>query len=167
MQAGGLATPQTGVSCLELAVCEWKRNSDLGGAANVLPPEARVKSIRILISNHGLNHRGGSELYVRDIAIRLKRRGRHPVAYSPSLGAVAEDLRRAGVPTIDNLRLLTEEPDVIHGHHHFDAAAAALRFPRSPGIHVCHGWVPPESLLSFSRPSAAMWRSATLRASIS
>ncbi len=116
----------------------------MGGAANVLPPEARVKSIRILISNHGLNHRGGSELYVRDIAIRLKRRGRHPVAYSPSLGAVAEDLRRAGVPTIDNLRLLTEEPDVIHGHHHFDAAAAALRFPRSPGIHVCHGWVPPE-----------------------
>jgi hypothetical protein len=66
----------------------------------------RGGSIRVLFSNNTLAYRAGSELYVRDVAIRLKRRGHHPVAYSTILGPVAEDLRAAGVPTIDDLRLL-------------------------------------------------------------
>jgi glycosyltransferase involved in cell wall biosynthesis len=107
-----------------------------------LPLNHKGKAIRVLFSNNTLLYRAGSELYVRDVAIRLKRRGHHPVAYSTALGPVAEDLRAAGVPTIDDLRLLREEPDVIHGHHHFDAAAAALRFPGAPAVHACHGWLP-------------------------
>ena len=98
--------------------------------------------MRILLTNNTLANRGGSELYVRDVAVALRRRGHLPVAYSSILGAVAEDLRAASVPVIDDLTALTEAPDVIHGHHHFDAAAAGLRFPATPAVHVCHGWLP-------------------------
>jgi hypothetical protein len=46
------------------------------------------------------------------------------------------------VPVIDDLALLTDPPDVIHGQHLFDAAAACLRFPGTPAVYACHGWAP-------------------------
>ena len=98
--------------------------------------------VRVLLTNNTLASRGGSELYVRDLAVALRRRGHLPVAYSSMLGPVADDLRAAGVPVIGDLTALTEAPDVIHGHHHLDAAAAGLRFPATPAVHACHGWLP-------------------------
>jgi hypothetical protein len=88
--------------------------------------------MRILFTNNTLAERAGSELYVRDVAIALARRGHQPVAYSTLLGAVAEDLRAATIPVIDNLAQLAAPPDVIHGQHHLDTMTAALRFPGVP-----------------------------------
>lgn len=105
--------------------------------------------MRILLTNNSLNARAGSELYVRDIAIELMRRGHRPVAYSTKLGAVAEELRSATVPVIDRLSALAEPPDVIHGQHHYETFTALLRFPDIPAIYYCHGWLP--------------WEEATLR----
>lgn len=51
-------------------------------------------------------------------------------------------MRALATPVIDDLKMLTEPPDVIHGHHIFDAAAACLRFPRTPAVYACHGWRP-------------------------
>jgi glycosyltransferase involved in cell wall biosynthesis len=111
--------------------------------------------MRILITNSTLAARAGSELYVRDLALALLRRGHQPIAYSTALGAVAEDLRRATVPVIDDLRLLTDPPDIIHGQHHLDAMAAMLRFPGVPAVYMCHGWLPweeePPAFPSISR----------------
>ena len=98
--------------------------------------------MRILITNNTLAGRAGSELYVRDLAIELMRRGHHPVAYSTTLGAVAEELRNATIPVIDHLGALGAKPDIIHGHHHLEAVTAMLHFPDVPAIHYCHGWVP-------------------------
>ncbi len=98
--------------------------------------------MRILFTNNTLAERAGSELYVRDVAIALARRGHQPVAYSTLLGAVAEDLRAATVPVIDNLAQLAVPPDVIHGQHHLDTMTAALRFPGVPVVYFCHGWTP-------------------------
>lgn len=97
---------------------------------------------RILITNNTLAGRGGSELYVRDLASRLQMRGHQVVAYSSMLGAIADDLRDLGVPVISDLKSLTEPPDVIHGHHYLDALAAALHFPNVPIVHAVHGWLP-------------------------
>jgi len=102
----------------------------------------RRKALRVLLTNAYLSDRGGSELYIRDIAVELRRRGHQPVAYSTILGEVAEEMRAEATPVIDDLKLLTEPPDVIHGHHIFDAAAACLRFPRTPAVYACHGWRP-------------------------
>ena len=59
--------------------------------------------LRVLVTNRVLANRTGTELYVRDLALGLLRRGHHPVAYSPLLGKVAEELRAASVPVVDDL----------------------------------------------------------------
>ena len=102
----------------------------------------RRASLRILLTNNTLGARGGSELYVRDLALALMRRGHFPVAYSTVLGDVAAELREATVPVVDDLRALNMPPDVIHGQHHLDAMTAMLQFPEVPAIYVCHGWLP-------------------------
>jgi hypothetical protein len=102
--------------------------------------------LRVLITNNTLASRAGSELYVRDVALALLRRGYNPIVYSSILGEVAEELRRATVPVIDNLSALTVAPDLIHGQHHLDAMTAMLRFPRTPALYFCHGWLPWEEL---------------------
>src|SRR5205809_190550 len=101
-----------------------------------------MRKLSVLFTNNRLSERGGSETYVRDVALALLRRGHHPVAFSLVLGPVADDLRRATIPVIDDLRRLSAPPDVIHGHHHLETLMAALRFPDVPIVHFCHGWIP-------------------------
>ena len=98
--------------------------------------------MRVLLTNNALDLRAGSELYVRDIAIELLRRGHQPVAYSTRLGTVAEELRGATVPVIDRLNSLGEPPDIIHGQHHYETFTALQRFPSTPAVYFCHGWMP-------------------------
>jgi glycosyl transferase family 4 len=98
--------------------------------------------MRILLTNSTLADRSGSELYVRDVAIALRRRGHDPVAYSPLLGEVAEDLRAATIPVTNDLRSIRVAPDVIHGQHHLELMAALTQFPNVQALYVCHGWLP-------------------------
>lgn len=102
--------------------------------------------MRVLITNNTLAVRAGSELYARDIALALLRRGHMPVVYSTELGEIAQELRDATVPVIDDLAQLAVEPDVIHGQHHLDAMTAMLRFPQVPAVYFCHGWLPWEEM---------------------
>lgn len=104
------------------------------------------KGLRILITNNTLAGRAGSELYVRDLALALMKRGHFPIAYSTQLGEVAEELRRATVPVIDDLSTLSVPPDVIHGQHHLETTTASLYFPQTPVMYICHGWLPWEEL---------------------
>jgi glycosyltransferase involved in cell wall biosynthesis len=98
-----------------------------------------VAGLRVLITNFSLLTWSGTETYVRDLALALLRRGHTPVVYCPNPGPVAEALRAATVPVIDNLRALARPPDVIHGHHHPEAMTALLHFPGVPAVFVCHG----------------------------
>jgi len=98
--------------------------------------------MRILFTNSTLADRSGSELYVRDLAIALRARGHDPIAYSPILGDVADDLREATVPVTNDLRSIRVAPDVIHGQHHLEMMTALTHFPAVPAIYVCHGWLP-------------------------
>ncbi|HBN77694.1 MAG TPA: hypothetical protein DD473_18160 [Planctomycetaceae bacterium] len=98
--------------------------------------------LRILLTNNELATRAGSEMFLYDVALGLLRRGHNPIAYSLKLGELAEDLERKTVPVIDDLNSLQEPPDVIHGQHHLEAMTAMLRFPRTPAIYYCHGWLP-------------------------
>jgi hypothetical protein len=98
--------------------------------------------MRILLTNNTLHFRAGSELYIYDVAVELLNRGHQPVAFSTVLGDVAELLRAATVPVIDDPSRLAAQPDIIHGQHHFDTLIAALTFPTAPALNFCHGWVP-------------------------
>lgn len=101
-----------------------------------------VSGVRILLTNNTLDSRAGSELYVRDLAIELMRRGHHPIAYSTRLGTVAEELRVASVPVVDRLDRLGQAPDLIHGQHHLETMTALLWFPSTPAVYFYHGWLP-------------------------
>jgi glycosyltransferase involved in cell wall biosynthesis len=105
-----------------------------------------MRTISVLFTNNALDARGGTETYIRDVALALLRRGHRPVAFSVVLGRVAAELRDATIPVIDDPARLGSPPDVIHGHHHLETLIAALAFPETPIVHVCHGWVPWEEL---------------------
>jgi glycosyltransferase involved in cell wall biosynthesis len=100
------------------------------------------RETRILFTNNALAHRGGTELVILDLATEFRRRGHLPMVYSPTLGQVAEELRRACIPVISNLDRLGCTPDIIHGQHHVEAMTAMLHFPETPAIYACHGWLP-------------------------
>lgn len=103
-----------------------------------------MTGLTVLLTNHTLADRGGSDLFVCDVATALVARGHRPVVYSPVLGTVADDLRMATVPVTDDLASLTERPDIIHGQHHLETMTALLHFAGVPGIFYCHGWLPPQ-----------------------
>ena len=103
-----------------------------------LPPDA---PLRILLTNRVLANRTGTELYVRDVATGLLRRGHRPVVYSPRLGPLASEIRAATIPVVDDLARLAEPPDIIHGHHALETLTALLAFPGVPAINVCHSWI--------------------------
>jgi glycosyltransferase involved in cell wall biosynthesis len=103
--------------------------------------DATRERLTVLLTNFDLRTRGGTQLYLRDVALALLRRGHRPFAYSTSLGEVADDLRAATVPVVDDLDRIDERPDIIHGHHNHELMTALLRFPGTPAIRVCHGWL--------------------------
>jgi hypothetical protein len=97
--------------------------------------------MRVLLTNFNLGIRAGSQLYVRDVACALLARGHSPIVYSRILGDVAHELRARTVPVVDDLRQITEPPDVIHGHQNHELITALLAFPGVPAVRVCHGWL--------------------------
>jgi hypothetical protein len=105
-----------------------------------------MRQISVLFTNNSLGLRGGSESYLRDVALALLRRGHRPVAFSLVHGETAADLRHATIPVVDDLTRLGDPPDVIHGHHHFETLIAALAFPGVPVVNFCHGWIPWEEM---------------------
>lgn len=104
------------------------------------------RPLRILMTTNSFAGRAGSEVYVRDLALALMKRGHFPVVYSPVLGEVAENLRTNTIPVIDDLDQMQTPPDIIHGQHHHETMTAVLRYPLTPAVYICHGWAPWEEL---------------------
>jgi hypothetical protein len=100
-----------------------------------------MSGLRVLITNYNLKDRAGSQLYARDVALGLLERGHTPVVYSPLLGTVADELRAATIPVVNNLDAIGPAPDVIHGQQHFETMTALLRFPNTPAIYFSHDWL--------------------------
>ncbi|MEO5823247.1 MAG: glycosyltransferase family 4 protein [Vicinamibacteraceae bacterium] len=99
------------------------------------------RGLRVLITNRILLTRTGTEVYVRDLAASLLRRGHLPIVYSPHLGEMAAEIRAGTVPVVDDLSAVGAAPDIIHGHHGLETLAALLAFPGVPAIAVCHSWL--------------------------
>jgi hypothetical protein len=103
----------------------------------------------ILITNSFIRDWTGSELYVRDVAIELIKRGYKPIVYSPRIGELAEVLRRKSIPVVTDLNSMTDKPDLIHGQHHMETMTVLSQFPETPAVFFCHGWLPWEETPPF------------------
>jgi hypothetical protein len=97
-------------------------------------PEPR----RVLIATIALTAGTGTAVYTRDLALALLRRGHLPIVYASQSGPLAEELRHATIPVVDDLDAVAAPPDVIHGHHQLETLAALTRFPGVPALFVCH-----------------------------
>ena len=98
-----------------------------------------MKPLRVLIATYDLSLRGGTQMYVRDLATGLLNRGHAPIVYSPQLGDVAEEIKELGIAVTDDLSSIADAPDVIHGNHSLETVTSLLQFPRVPAIQTVHG----------------------------
>lgn len=99
------------------------------------------RPLRILIANICLDGRTGTEILTREIALALQQCGHSPVVYAQHLGPIADEIRSKGIPVTDDIRTITGEIDLIHGHHNSVTATAIARFPGSPAIFFAHDFV--------------------------
>jgi hypothetical protein len=97
-----------------------------------------MSGLRVLITNNTLTSRAGSELYVRDTAAELLKRGHAPIACSTVLGETASEPQALKIPVVDDLNKLAVAPDLIHGQQHMELMTAVLHFPRVPAIQFLH-----------------------------
>lgn len=95
--------------------------------------------MRVLLTNNTLSARAGTELYVRDVALKLRELGHQPVCFSFDHGPVAEELRREGIAVTAELGAHLRPLDLIHGHHRIETTLAAMAFPDVPVLSFCHG----------------------------
>ena len=104
--------------------------------------DANKSGLKILFTNAFIGNWTGSELYIRDVAVELIKRGHKPVVFSPRLGKLALDFRAKSIPVSDSLKAVGEAPDLIHGQHHLETMIALSHYPFTPAVFFCHGWLP-------------------------
>lgn len=104
--------------------------------------------MKVLITNNTLDARAGTEMFVHDLALGLRSRGHEVACFTPRPGVVADILRAAVIPVVNDPQDCPFVPDIIHGQHMSAAPAALFAFPQTPAIFVCHGVTPwPETPL--------------------
>jgi hypothetical protein len=108
-----------------------------------------LRKLSVLITNIWLREFAGTETYVRELALELKKRGHLPMVYSPQISPAWRALV-PGVAAVDDLGQLPAKPDIIHGHHNAPVAAAAAFFPEVPVIFVSHSAA--DFLAEYERP---------------
>jgi hypothetical protein len=96
----------------------------------------------VLFTNAFISNWTGSELYIRDVAVELIKRGHKPIVYSPQIGELTEQLRSKSIPVVTDLNSIRVKPDIIHGQHHLETMTALAHFPGTPAVFFCHGWLP-------------------------
>ena len=98
--------------------------------------------MKILITNREMTSPWGSELYVRDLATGLLRRGHRPMVYTSELGAVADEMINATIAVSDNLGEFGVRPDVFLRQHHLLAMEDLCHYGDVPMLGVRHSWGP-------------------------
>lgn len=102
--------------------------------------------MKILITNHTLRQRGGSELFTAEIALALRSRGHDICVFSTDQGEVSNKLAKQNIPIINDPADCPFIPDIIHGQHHLETMAALCLWPDTPAIYMIHGSAPWEEL---------------------
>ena len=96
------------------------------------------RGLNILITNFVLDTGTGSEMYVFDLALELEQEGHFPVVFTPRSGVLAQRMLAQGICVVTHIDQIPFSPDVIQGHHTIETLAAAVRFPNTPVVFVCH-----------------------------
>lgn len=93
--------------------------------------------MNILITNLWLHDYAGTEVYVRDLAITLKRIGFQVDVYTPYIGFIGRDMRKMGINVVDSVDDIKNIPNIIHGHHKV-VMDVINKFHEVPVVYFCH-----------------------------
>ncbi|RTQ30966.1 hypothetical protein EJP69_28175 [Variovorax gossypii] len=85
-----------------------------------------------------LLHRTGAEMFTRDLAMWLRRRGHAVTIFATAFGDMANELRFASIACVTDLADMAARPDVIVGNTHHETVRALLHFHDVPVITICH-----------------------------
>ncbi len=107
-----------------------------------------VPLVRILVTNHHLVVRSGSELATLEVTRRLLSEGHEVAVFTPFAGRLAEEVQAAEGITVlgisDRRRLRKFAPDVIHVHHWPTVVALESLGVVAPWVIGFHGKLPLE-----------------------
>ncbi|WP_235505758.1 glycosyltransferase family 4 protein [Variovorax sp. Root411] len=85
-----------------------------------------------------LVHRTGAEMFTRDLALWLRRRGHAVTIFATAFGDMADELRFASIACVTELGNIATRPDVIIGNTHHETVRALLHFHDVPVLTICH-----------------------------
>jgi len=94
--------------------------------------------LRILITMCFLVHRTGAEMFTRDLALWLRRRGHAVTIFATVFGDMGDELRNASIACITDVADMAARPDVIIGNTHHETVRALLHFHDVPALSICH-----------------------------
>mgnify|MGYP000191605728 CR=1 FL=1 len=94
--------------------------------------------MNILITNIEFSDYNGTTLYVKELALSLKKKGNNVQIYSLTIGKIGEELISKGVPATNNLKEITFTPDIIHAHHNINTLDVISYFKKTPVIFWIH-----------------------------
>lgn len=99
--------------------------------------------MKLLLTNDELHEvRGGTQVFISDLAVALQERGHTVAVYAWLRGSVSAALDARGVPVVESPAACGFVPEVIHGQHHLATMTALCAFPTTPAIYYCHGYGP-------------------------
>ena len=98
--------------------------------------------MKILMTNHRLHQRGGSELFVLEVATEFVRLGHEVCVFTTVAGPLSERLAAAGIAVVGDPVECPFTPEIIHGQHHLETMAALSLWPGVPATYMVHGATP-------------------------
>lgn len=96
------------------------------------------KPLHILLAMCYLLHRTGAEMFTRDLAMWLRRRGHAVTIFATAFGDMANELRFASIACVTDLANMATRPDAIVGSTHQETVRALMHFHDVPVITICH-----------------------------
>ena len=94
--------------------------------------------MKVLLGMCFMATRTGAELFVRDVALGLNRRGHSVIIYAPIIGDMVDELRHQSIACVTSLQDLATAPDIIVGNTQIETALCLAQFPGVPAISICH-----------------------------
>jgi glycosyltransferase involved in cell wall biosynthesis len=99
--------------------------------------------MNVLLTNDELHEvRGGTQIFIADLAQALQDRGHRVAVYSWLCGSLADEMRVSGLSVVGDPLQCGFVPDIIHGQHHLATMTAITAFPGVPAVYHCHGYLP-------------------------
>ena len=94
--------------------------------------------MKVLLGICLMANRSGAELFVRDLALGLNRRGHSVIVYAPIMGDMVDELRAQSITCVSSLDNVTTAPDIIIGNTQIETVLCLAQFPGVPAVSICH-----------------------------